>query len=45
MMNNLEISCKLDNGKELLELSKDIAKNEMIVKIDKPPRNKLPSDY
>lgn len=36
-MNNLEISCEID--KKLLELSKNIAKNEMIVTIGNPPKN------
>ena len=43
-MNNLEISCKLED-KELLQLSKNIAKNEMIVNIDKQPTTALPANY
>lgn len=44
-MNNLEVSCTLNEGKEMLELSKNIAKNEMLITINKKPNSKLPTDY
>lgn len=45
LMNNLEVSCTLNEGKEMLELSKNIAKNEMLITINKKPNSKLPTDY
>jgi hypothetical protein len=41
-MNDLEISCEVNSS--LLELNKNIAKNEMIVSIEKAP-TKLPAIY
>ena len=45
LMSNLEVSLKLNEGKELVQLSKEIAKSEMLITIDKEPKTPLPSEY